>query len=189
MTIYDWFNKSAPSAILRVALAFGTPERADHIDFYQQQSGVSAWAALKKFRPLETSHLQRLLGLEIARVWVARLRFQNLNEIARRVADARAMFDLVGIKHQPLMAAAVASIPEPKAWAHLNEDGTPKSVKGKATKKKPAAKSKGAKSKRRRLIGRRVKKRSAARSKKRAAKESKPRKAAAVAAKGKGKSK
>lgn len=55
-------------------------------------------------------------------------RFQGLDE---DLDNARRIARLIGADMDALVAEAEVQIPEPKAWANLNEDGTPKTPKGK----------------------------------------------------------
>lgn len=56
---------------------------------------------------------------------------------SERMAEAAGIAELIGLDFKAAVKAAAAEIPEPKAWAKLNADGTPK--------KAPAAKKKAGK--------------------------------------------
>lgn len=124
----------APANLLAVAAVFGTQNNAaapgplyrwagadanliDSID-----SSRSPWQVLRDLADPELA-----LWREVQEVLVARLKVYSTGDAIRRWNDeASNLADLVGVDAQALMALAVEDIPEPKSWANLNADGTPK---------------------------------------------------------------
>lgn len=131
-----------PSNCIRLAIAFGTDQRADQPDSLCDARGLFArpWKVFANSAdrlPLALS--AELLGC-IVPVLRSRLNFSNGAEAAKRYPEAKQVCELFEINLATLEIAAADEIPEPKSWANLKPDGTPVKPAEKKPKAKRAAK-------------------------------------------------
>ncbi len=113
-----------------LALAFGTSHRAGFGDDLKPWKGVAR-------EPEWTVSNTLALVRAVLPVLHSRMMYHNGQEAEARYNEARQTAVLLRLDLQALEAAAVAAIPEPKAWAGLKTDGKPKAA-AKRTKKQAA---------------------------------------------------
>jgi len=75
------------------------------------------------------------LVLSVLPVLESRLLYHNGEDAERRRGEAKRTAELLALRWQDLEAAAAQAIPEPKGWASLNANGTPKNSAAKRTRK------------------------------------------------------
>lgn len=109
-----------------LAVAFGTSETHRFFD------SMAPWKQLdKRVVGVHLAMLANELVLSVLPVLESRLLYHNGEDAERRRGEAKRTAELLALRWQDLEAAAAQAIPEPKGWASLKADGTPK---------KPAAK-------------------------------------------------
>jgi ParB/RepB/Spo0J family partition protein len=109
-TVFD------PVALLT---AFGSTKRADFVD------GGDAWKEYDSLRESETNHEAAAALLAVVQVWIKRLNIQGGHTVTAQAADARRMCQLLGLDFAAIEAEAVRTIPQPKSWVGLDQEGTP----------------------------------------------------------------
>lgn len=114
----DGITKAAAEAAIKA----GTPEQA---------SGL--WALFDLYR-VKPKGLRQGLWLAILPVLLSRLQYHAQTPIEAQWVEAKRISQLCGLDHEAAWKAAEAAKPEPKSWAKLNADGTPKRA-GKAKKR------------------------------------------------------
>lgn len=132
---------SAPSSftVLRVVAIFGTDRKADgllsgflnpitgqwsHLDGHSS----TPWGVLQKLEdPERRPTATELLWLhQVVPVLQHRLTYYSGLDIDQLWREAVQIAALSGLPFEAILEEATASLPDPKSWAHLNEDGTPK---------------------------------------------------------------
>lgn len=117
--------------IIALASSFGTDRRRDHNWGDNDHKKAD-------YEPVRAEKVETYLGAlwnEIRPVMGRRLSFQCNPDAPAK--EAAAVAALIGLNWPEVLAEAAEAIPEPKAWAKLNPDGTPKAA-GQA--RKPAKK-------------------------------------------------
>jgi len=124
------FGTTDREQVIAIAAVFGTK------DVYQHNREAS-WdqydMIMSKHQPSE--RLENLWEM-VTPVLVSRLTYNGaITQTPQELIDeARKVAVVLGINIEVMYQQAVADNPEPKSWANLNADGTPKSTK-KAKKK------------------------------------------------------
>ena len=144
----DLVAKDKTAMVLALADTFGVKESYSHsvCDFSDDGAGVYApWKRLAKLSKQKMAEVRARLWANVLPQLLRVLDYMGpvTQTPYNRVKAAESLAGLVGIDTKPLLQKIVEELPEPKAWAKLNEDGTPKTT-GKKQTKKPA-KSKTAK--------------------------------------------
>lgn len=132
-TVKNNFKSDPASQILRMAAVFGT------------ESVCSRDANWSQFDRLSKAFLSKLLE----KVWnrikpVIKSRLTYNGPITQlpvvHIAEAKKIAGILSIDINAMIKKAAEDIPEPKSWANLNADGTPKSKTEKETGKKSSRK-------------------------------------------------
>lgn len=113
---------AAAAVCVELAVVFGTQHR-------RTWHGQAEWKAFDKMdseRGLEPS---RDLVRAVLPVLADRINYTNGDTAAMKYADGVRICTLLQLDIAELEQAAIEAIPEPRAWAHLNADGTPKGAK------------------------------------------------------------
>lgn len=132
-------RRPAPSDTLAMLLVvFGTERNAKYADLSDWKRFDGWCQACKRGAPGPHTHI-RQLAASIFSVWASRLNRPNNNQVDRLLAEAKRMAPFIGADIAALGVEAVSEIPEPKGWARLNADGTPKSA-GDTSKPRGSAK-------------------------------------------------
>lgn len=123
-------NVSQMVQAIGLAATFGTDFRRD---FYHMDGGstTSTWGKLLEQLDGEPMDLVDRLYRSVAGVLASRLTHHTNEGIDKQYAEADYCCRLFGWDLAGLRAHADAAIPEPKSWANLNENGTPKAAGGK----------------------------------------------------------
>lgn len=130
---------------IALAVSFGTSHRFDSIhNTYDCRSGAAhdPWRALKSMPLVRKDALAAAqLTRAVLPVLHDRLHIFNGEQAVTAYPECKRVAELIGADLAELERAAAEAIPEPKSWAHLNADGTPKkpAAKKKATKKRTGA--------------------------------------------------
>jgi ParB/RepB/Spo0J family partition protein len=130
--------------LIQLAAIFGTWHRRDSSQFdhgeYNPERGDYgrapqwAWKALRELdrNSVNGASSRALLWQWVRKVLVARLQYGgSQTDVKKLWADAHGVSEVLGLDDGEALQEAVVAIPEPKSWAHLNADGTPKTVKAK----------------------------------------------------------
>ena len=112
--------------LIRLAATFGTHRR-------RQRASDGEWKELATLTKKPIADQVAALWQTVRKVLHRRLEWFTPGETA--YADAEAMCKALGWQFKKFVADAEAAIPEPKAWANLNADGTPKKAKPKSKMK------------------------------------------------------
>lgn len=139
--------------LVRLAAAFGTDENHDSSQHDWHGNGANPQAAWNLFGRMTPEAAASLLWDQVREVLLARLRYiGSQTDMKRLWADAEHCCEALGLDATAALEEAIAALPEPKSWAHLNADGTPKGTKrakppktGKGEAKQKAAKKRKAK--------------------------------------------
>lgn len=120
-------------ALLRVVAIFGAEHKADtfgssYHDPTTGEWGGDPWKALETFsnperRPTAT---EMVWTHQVVPVFQGRLTYYSGMDIDKLAREAMEVAALSGLDWEAVLTATTEAIPEPKSWAHLNEDGTPK---------------------------------------------------------------
>lgn len=98
---------------------------------------LKAWDAVDAAGKIEESELVRLLWERLrVQELLGELNHGSLVAVADCVPAAERICDLLCVSWPAILQEATDATPEPKSWAKLNADGTPKKPKAKKTKKK-----------------------------------------------------
>lgn len=120
--------KWSTGELLERLTVFGTAQRRDSI--YRYSKSDDAWKLLIDLRKKQvtTAFMVEQLTREVFRNLESRLTgLQNNSRIDAYWAEVQEQQRLLGFDLNAMLATAEKAIPEPKSWAHLNADGTPKS--------------------------------------------------------------
>jgi ParB/RepB/Spo0J family partition protein len=133
------------AALLKLVSVFGTHHKHDQLNGgayspispangamnYDCKSERKCWDAYLEVTP---SQANAQLWNSVAWVLKKRLTYHPQVNMAALWAEAEAVARVVRVDMDDMLAAACDAIPDPKSWAGLNEDGTPKAkaVKAKA---------------------------------------------------------
>lgn len=127
--------------LVRIAIAFGTQEKQDAL--YSWGGREDPWKTFDSGKDLSlTTDLNPLLWQrQLMPVLLSRLTYQGSGtDIKKLFLNASRAAALVDVDAEALYEEAVKEIPEPKSWALLKEDGTPKSSGAVDKIKQPAKK-------------------------------------------------
>lgn len=113
-------------ATLAVVLAFGTPHRNSEISWEPPGGETDPWKLLQKYRKMSAMELRETVARQVLDVAKRRLRFNNLERIDRHAKDAEQLAVLTRVDWQAVSDQATEELPEPRTWAKLEADGTPK---------------------------------------------------------------
>jgi len=101
---------------------------AGHI--YPEEMWEHYRRAVEKYRMSKDEMLIDFMKNVLEESWLRRLDFLMRETLAETSADyARKVAEFLGIDTKPIEREIEKEIPEPKSWANLNEDGTPKKGK------------------------------------------------------------
>lgn len=147
-------NVSQMVQAIGLAATFGTNFRRD---FYHMDGGStkSTWGKLLEQLTGDPMDLVARLNRAVAGVLASRLTHHTNEGIDKQYGEAEYCCKLFDWDFVGLRAQAETEIPEPKSWANLNADGTPKAaqVKGKKKAAEKAMKAEPAKAKKPRKKG------------------------------------
>lgn len=134
----DAFHRAMPDydahdEILKLAIIFGT----DNMCSFQD------WDDFDKLQGTCREDLYSQLWEIVKPVLVSEITYNGpITQVSDdRIAEAKKTAEVLSIDIDALYQAEVAALPEPKGWASLKADGTPKPVKKKKVAKKKTAKS------------------------------------------------
>lgn len=124
-------EKMTLERVVTVAMVFGTQHRHDCNGY--GPPNVKRWTLLAKQEADYTGAVgaQRLWNAVVP-VLQSRLEWKGsiIHLPGEFVAEAKHIAELVGVDFDGLVSAVAEAMPEPKSWAKLNADGTPKAKKG-----------------------------------------------------------
>lgn len=143
----DLVTKDKTAMVLALADIFGVKESYCHsvCDFGDGSEVQVPWRKLAKLSEKKMADVRARLWANVLPKLIHTLHYMGpvTQTSPQRVRAAEQLANLFGVDTKPLHKELVESMAEPKSWANLNEDGTPKTA-GKKKTKKPA-KSKAAK--------------------------------------------
>jgi len=144
----DLVVKDKTSMVMALAEIFGVKELYSHSVCDFQNSGADVqvpWTKLAKLSAQKASEVRDSLWKNVLPQLLRTLDYMGpvTQTSSYRVKAAVNLVGLFGVDTGPLRKKIADEMPEPKSWAKLNEDGTPKTAGKKQTKK--TAKSKAAK--------------------------------------------
>ena len=130
--------------ILPLAAVFGTEHKRDSSQWVMNAPGngenhtpQSAWTTILPSLSADPAGCTEALWHEVCPVILRRLQYQGTaTDVAKLWEDAIHACGALGINHEAAMDEATKAIPQPKAWASLNEDGTPKACSKGVTSQK-----------------------------------------------------
>lgn len=136
----------ATDLLVRLAAVFGTSNRRDafYFDGFDglDDKGVpihpeGVWKLLGRLsKALSETSSRDLLWMHVSEVMAHRLQYMGWQTNMKKLwDDAKHQCEVLGLDSAAALQEAIAAIPEPKSWAGLNADGTPKSHKGKKAAK------------------------------------------------------
>jgi ParB/RepB/Spo0J family partition protein len=121
-------------------LAFGTAERRDNVNEYGKTAAWSIYENLAK-KQTGSNHVVLQLIQSLAHVWENRLTRPDYDKnVGKYYADLVKMNQWLGLDLPAMMVTAEKALPEPKSWASLNPDGTPKTLTSGQTTTRKAGK-------------------------------------------------
>jgi hypothetical protein len=116
-------KKERPSAeLVAMAAAFGTEGPA-----WNEKQKNTGWKGAEAFMQDAAEGGRRLWGMIKPRLRVM-LHYNDLPQACAGIGDARSLAKYIGLDDEALWAEICAAIPNPKAWANLNADGTAKTA-------------------------------------------------------------
>ncbi len=125
--------------VMALALVFGVTEPYHHFSYGEDGPG-KAWTRVAKinYRKNGARHVLEQLWVSVRTVLCRSLQYSGpiTQTPTNWVKAAETLAFLVGVDIKALKADIEAEITEPRAWANLNADGTPKNGKSKKTAKK-----------------------------------------------------
>jgi len=145
------------SVLLNLALIFGTKGKFDSLgDYYYDVDRPSSMGGRDRWKDYDNTGkaktVERSAALwqkQIRPVLISRLNYQGTHtDVAKLLANAKRIGDLVGVNVDALYTQAIADLPEPKSWAKVAADEKsakkakaalpPAPAKGKTAKKRKA---------------------------------------------------
>lgn len=147
--VADIQHKDKSLVLLSLTCFFGA-----HYDSEYMKGGVwketrrykghkTLWSSFHKtMKTKATAKILDQLWPDIASVLISNIAYNGpITQVPeQKINDAKQIAKLLGIDIGAMFAEQVKEIPEPKSWAKLNEDGTPKTAKPKKAKAKKAVK-------------------------------------------------
>mgnify|MGYP000626850979 CR=1 FL=1 len=127
--------------VVELIAAFGTSR--DHYRLIFERTGkIDEWRSFEDVEKKPHDEVSGLLARSLCDVFAGRLKHWPQCDIKPMTADAKRIGIVLGVDWKNIIAAAMNAIPNPKSWANLKADGTPKSTGKRASKgatEKPSA--------------------------------------------------
>lgn len=123
----EWERPAEPADVIPYVAVFGTSHRHDSPGFIYDreynQNRRDPWPELERARA-DVAGAADALWESLETVLRGRLHYNGLQYVP--AAEAAAIAGLLRLEWSALEAQAAEALPEPRGWAKLNEDGTPK---------------------------------------------------------------
>jgi len=128
--------------VMALAIVFGVAEPYQHCSYASSQPD-EAWSKVAKLTAVKdaTRHVFEQLWLSVRTVLCRNLQYSGpiTQTPANCVKAAETLANMVGVDVKTLKADIEVEIPEPRAWANLAADGTPKNCRPEKTAKKKSS--------------------------------------------------
>ncbi len=146
--VSDLVAPDKTTMVMSLAHVFGVKESYEHSTFaYSGDNQIlTVWEDHKKLVAADLKTIRETLWWNVLPKLLQSLVYAGpiTQTPKHRITAAQKLAGLFGIGYKAMQKKTEEDFPEPKSWAKLNANGTPKSAKKKAAKKKTAKKKKAA---------------------------------------------